>query len=190
MKRLGVCFSGRSNSGKTTLILKIANELIARGFKVAIIKHDPGDKAVFGAPHKDSARFFDTGAQVAVLSPRRTSIFLHHGAFSEDERINSIEHANKCEHFEISPLEYDRHANDELREIIKPFGDFDYLLVEGLKRLPLPRICVFRDEYDESFVPFSNAYATNITDLDLEPKYDLDDISGIINWIDANAKGL
>ena len=33
-------------------------------------------------------------------------------------------------------------------------------------------------------------YATNITDLDLEPKYDLDDISGIINWIDANAKGL
>ena len=79
---------------------------------------------------------------------------------------------------------------DELGEIIRHFGEFDYLLVEGLKYLPLPRICVFRDEIDESFVPFANAFATNLKQIKLSPNYDLDDISGLIKWIDANAKRL
>lgn len=186
MKRLGVCFTGRSNSGKTTLILKIAKELIARGFKVAIIKHDPGDKAIFGAPQKDSTRFFNIGAQVMVLSPKRTSIFLNKGFFGQAERINSISHNAKNENF-TTP---ENNGKCELNEILKHFDEFDYLLVEGLKYLPLPRICVFRDEFDESFLPFSNAFATNLTKIKLSPKYDLDDISGLIKWIDLNAKKL
>lgn len=186
MKRLGVCFSGRSNSGKTTLILKIAKELIARGFKVAIIKHDPGDKASFGEPQKDSTRFFNVGAQVAVLSPKRTSIFLNQGFFGGEERINSLLHNAKKEQFSTQ----NNSSEDKLGEIIRHFGEFDYLLVEGLKYLPLPRICVFRDEIDESFVPFANAFATNLKQIKLSPNYDLDDISGLIKWIDANAKRL
>lgn len=187
MKRLGVCFTGRSNSGKTTLILKIANELITRGFKVAIIKHDPGDKAIFGAPQKDSTRFFNAGAQVMVLSPKRTSIFLNKGFFGQTERINSASHNAKNENF-TTPENNNREY--ELNEIIKHFDEFDYLLVEGLKYLPLPRICVFRDEIDESFLPFSNAFATNLKKIKLSPKYDLDDIFGLIKWIDLNAKKL
>ena len=76
MKRLAVAFTGPSNSGKTTLILKVARKLINEHKKeVAIIKHDPGDKAKFDVEGKDSYKFSDTGAEVIVTSPRRTTYF-------------------------------------------------------------------------------------------------------------------
>ena len=75
-KRLAVAFTGPSNSGKTTLILKVARKLINEYKKeVAIIKHDPGDKARFDVVGKDSYKFSDTGAEVIVTSPNRTTLF-------------------------------------------------------------------------------------------------------------------
>ncbi len=75
-KRLAVAFTGPSNSGKTTLILKVARKLINEHKKeVAIIKHDPGDKARFDVVGKDSYKFSDTGAEVIVTSPKRTTYF-------------------------------------------------------------------------------------------------------------------
>ena len=75
-KRLAVAFTGPSNSGKTTLILKVARKLInEHKKKVAIVKHDPGDKARFDVAGKDSYRFSDTGAEVIVTSPTRTTYF-------------------------------------------------------------------------------------------------------------------
>lgn len=75
-KRLAVAFTGPSNSGKTTLILKVARKLINEHFKqVAIIKHDPGDKARFDVEGKDSYKFSNTGAEVIVTSPNRTTYF-------------------------------------------------------------------------------------------------------------------
>ena len=75
-KRLAVAFTGPSNSGKTTLILKVARKLINEHHKeVAIIKHDPSDKARFDIVGKDSYKFSDTGAEVIVTSPNRTTYF-------------------------------------------------------------------------------------------------------------------
>jgi len=75
-KRLAVAFTGPSNSGKTTLILKVARKLIHEHQKeVAIIKHDPKDKARFDVEGKDSYKFSDTGAEVIVTSPNRTTYF-------------------------------------------------------------------------------------------------------------------
>lgn len=75
-KRLAVAFTGPSNSGKTTLILKVARKLINEHHKeVAIIKHDPKDKARFDVEGKDSYKFSDTGAEVIVTSPNRTTYF-------------------------------------------------------------------------------------------------------------------
>lgn len=75
-KRLAVAFTGPSNSGKTTLILKVARKLIHEHNKeVAIIKHDPKDKARFDVEGKDSYKFSDTGAEVIVTSPTRTTYF-------------------------------------------------------------------------------------------------------------------
>ncbi len=75
-KRQAVAFTGPSNSGKTTLILKVARKLIhEHKMEVAIIKHDPKDKARFDTPGKDSYKFTDTGAKVVVTSPNKTTYF-------------------------------------------------------------------------------------------------------------------
>lgn len=160
-KRLVIAFSGPSNSGKTTAIVKVSSILQDRGFKVCIIKHDPKDKAMFDREGKDSFKFSQTGANVAVVSPNKTTIF--------KKETSSI---------------------DNLIEI---FEDFDYLLVEGLKVLELPRISIFRNNLDESYFKVSNALAVDETidkkdipdDLDI---LDLNNPEELINWIDKNAK--
>lgn len=163
-KRLAVAFTGPSNSGKTTLILKVARKLIhEHGKKVAIIKHDPKDKARFDVEGKDSYKFSDTGAEVIVTSPARTTYFSQ------------------------------RHK--ELDEMIRLFDDFDILLVEGLKNLPLPRISVFRDYIDSDYFAYMNALATDKS-VDLNryeiPKnidlLDLNSCEETISWIFKNAK--
>jgi len=66
MEYKAIAFTGPSESGKTTLIEKIALRLI-NDRKIAIIKNDPSDKAVFDRDGKDSDRFFKTGAEKARL---------------------------------------------------------------------------------------------------------------------------
>jgi len=156
-----VAFTGPSNSGKTTLIEKIARRL-AQERSIAIIKHDPSDKALFDREGKDSDKFFKTGADVAVLSPSRTTLFSH--------RERSLE------------------------EVCELFGGFDLLLVEGLKTLPLPRIAVFRNEIDESYLPVSEAIAIDesidISRYNLDSRLDildLNDVSQIVEWIDLHS---
>jgi len=73
-KRVAVAFTGPSNSGKTTLVEKIAKILIVDQ-KVAIIKNDPKDKAQFDVEGKDSYKFSQTGAEVVITSPTRTTYF-------------------------------------------------------------------------------------------------------------------
>ena len=161
-RRLAVGFSGPSNSGKTTLIVKIARKLIHKeGLEVAIIKHDPKDKAWFDVEGKDSYRFFDTGAEVIVTSPTRTTYFSN------------------------------RHK--ELDEMVRLFGSFDLLLVEGLKSLALPKIGVFRHQFDMDYLDYISAAAIDETiarsqipaGVDI---LDLNDIDAVIEWILQNAK--
>jgi molybdopterin-guanine dinucleotide biosynthesis adapter protein len=160
-KRLVVAFSGPSNSGKTTAIIKVASILNDSGFKVCIIKHDPKDKAVFDREGKDSFKFSQTGADVAVVSPNKTTLF--------------------------------KKSTSTVDEMIELFQDFDYLLVEGLKSLEIPRISIFRHRLDESYFSVSNAIACDETinsneipnDLDI---LDLNNPEELILWINKNAK--
>ena len=165
-KKLAVGFSGPANSGKTTLILKVARKLIhEHGLRVAIIKHDPKDKARFDVEGKDSYKFSDTGAEVIVTSPTRTTYFSN------------------------------RHS--DLDEMVRLFGEFDVLLVEGLKGLPLPKIVIFRQTIDTDYYPFMDALATDES-IDLDnyeiPKdvavLDLNNPNEVISWIFHNAKQL
>ncbi len=159
MKNLACAFTGRSNSGKTTLIEKLAKEL-ASTHKVAIIKHDPKDKARFDTEGKDSYRFYQAGASVAVVSSVKTTIMLQ-----ESRSIKSI---------------------------ATSFGEVDYLFVEGLKEIPLPRIAVMREEVEERFFPYIKAVAVDHTiNKKLIPQgidiLNLNEPLEILAWIDQNA---
>lgn len=70
-----VAFTGKSNSGKTTLIEKLIN-VLSQNYHVSVIKHDPKNKAEFDKEGKDSYRFFNNGANIAVISPLKTVIML------------------------------------------------------------------------------------------------------------------
>jgi len=85
----------------------------------------------------------------------------------------------------------------ELKEIVNMINDFDILLVEGLKTLPLPRIAIFRNSIDESYFDCSEAIAIDET-ID-QTQYaipesidilDLNNPAQIIEWINAHAKEL
>lgn len=89
-KRVAVAFTGPSNSGKTTLIEKIAKKLIVTS-QIAIIKNDPKDKAQFDVEGKDSYKFSQTGAEVVITSPTRTTYFSQHEK-TLDEIISMLNH--------------------------------------------------------------------------------------------------
>ena len=162
--RVAVAFTGPSGSGKTTLVEKVSKALIDDR-KVAIIKNDPKDKAQFDVEGKDSHRFFQTGAEMVVTSPTRTTYFSH-----REKRLD---------------------------EIVSMVNDFDILLVEGLKTLPLPRIAIFRDTIDESYLGCSEAIAIDHT---IDPKaydipahidiLDLNDLDAVLKWINTHAKAI
>ena len=163
-KRVAVAFTGPSGSGKTTLVEKVAKVLI-EDKKVAIIKNDPKDKAIFDVEGKDSDKFSKTGAEVVVTSPTRTTYF------SKREKT--------------------------LDDIVSMVNDFDILLVEGLKTLPLPRIAIFRNKIDESYFDYSEAIAIDDT---IDPTQyiipeninilDLNNTVQIIEWIHTHAKNI
>ncbi len=66
--------SGHKNSGKTTLLTRVIPVLTARGYKVAVIKHD-GHDFESDVPGTDSYRHQKAGAYgTAVFSPKRLMI--------------------------------------------------------------------------------------------------------------------
>lgn len=81
-KIVAVC--GVKNSGKTTLLAGLVEELVARGKKVAVIKHDGHDFSC-DIPGTDSDRLKKAGAYgTAVFSDSR--IFVHKTGTGEREQ--------------------------------------------------------------------------------------------------------
>jgi len=161
-RRVAIAFTGPSNSGKTTLVEKLA-KILLQSQRVAIIKNDPKDKAQFDTEGKDSYKFTQTGAEVVITSPTRTTYF--------SQREKSLD------------------------DIVSMLSDFDILLVEGLKTLPLPRIAIFRDTIDESYFDCSEAIAiddsVDISSYDIPSHIDILDLNNtleIIEWIETHAK--
>ena len=133
-----------------------------------------------------------------ILSPNYKVLIIKHDP--KDKAKFDVEGKDSHKFFKsgadtvvLSPTRttYFSHQKREVDEIIKALN-FDYLLVEGLKEIKLPRISIFRNNINKEYLPYSNAIAIDNsiqtpTDLKLDV-LDLNNTKEILEWINKNAK--
>lgn len=131
---------GRKNSGKTTLVCELVEELIHRGFRVATVKHTHHNHEL-DTPGKDSHRHREAGAAgVGILSPQMTAAFVP------------------------GP----REAVDRYATFQTMFADCDVIMVEGDLQSDAIRIEVWRSEVsEEPYAQETEGIAAVITDDDV-----------------------
>jgi len=71
MRVIGII--GYKKSGKTTLTIKLSNELTKRGYKVAVVKHINED---LDLTNSDTSKYKESLTQVAAITPKESVIFL------------------------------------------------------------------------------------------------------------------
>ena len=106
---------GRHNSGKTTLIVKLIEELVARGLDVGSVKHHHKSGFEFDVPGKDSYRHRQAGASEPVIA-----------APDQVARVCSLERELECS------------------EIVRSMPGHDIVVVEGYRKSGLPTIEIMR----------------------------------------------
>jgi molybdopterin-guanine dinucleotide biosynthesis adapter protein len=116
-----LCFVGRSNSGKTTLIERLIAELVKEGYRIATIKH-AGHGFNMDTEGKDSWRHKQAGAQTVIVTSKGSLAL-----FTDTEQEVGLE---------------------ELRERYVP-EEMDLVIAEGWKSEGLPKIVVVRDHIGE-----------------------------------------
>jgi molybdopterin-guanine dinucleotide biosynthesis protein B len=163
MRAIGL--AGWSGSGKTTLITKVIPVLIARGLKVATVKHAHHEFDI-DRPGKDSWLHREAGAsEVAVVSSRRWALI--HELRGEPE--------------------------PPLAEILAKLGPADLVIVEGFKRGAHPKLEIYRAAIGKPLIyPEDNCIVAIAADTALPnaqlPVLNLDDIEGIANVLQAEAR--
>lgn len=154
-----VSIVGKSDSGKTTLILKLLPELKRRGKRIAVAKHCPCgfDLDVKG---KDSWKFTQAGGEGTFLSSQETIALLRprEGLSNLKERLQNY------------------------------FSDFDLVLMEGYNNeAGINKIQIIRSGIGEVDSPLDEIIAY-ISDMSLDkdkPVYHPDDISAIASFIET-----
>ncbi|HHT47131.1 MAG TPA: molybdopterin-guanine dinucleotide biosynthesis protein B [Firmicutes bacterium] len=156
---------GYSKTGKTTYIRKIVRELQLKGYKVAVIKHDPLDHGDVDKAGSDTSYFFEEGSNAVVLSsPSRLSIF---------RRVEKD-----------TPPE----------EIIPLCGEVDCAILEGYKRWNYPKIEIWSSRKGKLKVNPEQLLAlvydraeekdTLMRSVPGVPVFSRDDIRGIIDFLE------
>lgn len=152
---------GKSNSGKTTLISQLIQELKGRGYRIAAIKHH-GHPTPFDQPGKDTFRHAAAGADIVIgASPVQLAIF--RSVDGEATRVEDI---------------VSRHA-----------ADVDLVLTEGYKRGPFPKIEVCRAIRSRVLLCETPELFAIVSDLHFQqpvPQFRLDDTSGLADLIEAS----
>ena len=112
-----ICIVGRKNAGKTSLIERLLPELITRGRRVATIKHDAHDFEI-DLPGKDTWRHRRAGSGTTIIASS-TKVAM------------------------VRLMEREAGLEELLRLVDR---SYDLVLIEGLRRSPLPKILVHRSE--------------------------------------------
>jgi len=114
-----VSFVGTSGCGKTTLIVKVIEELVERGYKVSTIKHDAHDFQM-DKEGKDTWKHKNAGASSILISNSKKYAMI----CDNDEREKSIE---------------------ELAAMLPDYTDI--IIAEGFKQELQKKIEVFRSGF-------------------------------------------
>jgi len=150
---------GKSDSGKTTLILKLLPALKRKGYKVAVAKHCPCgfDLDLEG---KDSFKFTQAGGEATFLtSPDRIAL--------------------------IRPK---KGASDIKENLENYFSDFDLVLMEGYNSdSNIKKMQVFRKIIGGHVLssPEIVGYVSDDSPRTDKPVYGVDDILGIVSFIET-----
>jgi molybdopterin-guanine dinucleotide biosynthesis protein B len=158
-------FAGFSDSGKTTLAVRVIGILRRAGYKVAVIKHDAHGH-YREAAGTDSGKYADAGADaVVVVSPGSTF------TYRRTERAFG------------------------LSEAIAGLHGYDLIVVEGFKSEVHPKIVVFRDTEQAEAVRLTDsnivAYAVKRSGIVPEsynnpgslPVLDIDDPEAVADFV-------
>lgn len=114
-----VSIVGKKNSGKTSLTVKVIEELTKRGYKVASIKHSHHTMEM-DRKDTDTWRHKQAGADVVV-------------------GVGSTTFFNVKKELDLNRLLF----------LIKHFDDVDFVVIEGFKRYNYPKIATSSDVVDE-----------------------------------------
>ncbi|TSA02834.1 MAG: molybdopterin-guanine dinucleotide biosynthesis protein B [Nitrospiraceae bacterium] len=152
-----LCFVGRSNSGKTTLIERVIPVLVRAGYKVATVKH-AGHGFDLDTEGKDSWRHKRAGASsVMVLSKGSMAMFadVPDQLKVEEVRDRFLDHT------------------------------YDLIIAEGWKNDGYPKIVIIRDQIGE--IPVSSegllaVVSDKSVDVDI-PLFGMDDVVGVATLI-------
>ncbi len=149
-----LCIVGKSDAGKTTFIEKLLPRLVARGLRVATVKHDVHGFSM-DREGKDSYRHKKAGACVSMISSP-TAIGM------------------------IRDADHD-HTLAELA--VRFLSDMDLVLTEGYKREAWPKIEVHRREVScELLASPDDGLLAVVTDEPLDvpvPQFGLEDAEGV-----------
>ncbi len=154
-----VSIVGKSDSGKTTLLVKIITIQKERGYRVATVKHDVHGFEM-DREGKDTYRHFHCGADgVLISSPKKMALI---------KRVES----------EASLSEFAEQF----------FSDMDIVLTEGFKSRDKPKIEVYRSAVHEKPLcgPGDNRVAiASDTPVDVDcPRFDINDAEAIADFIE------
>jgi molybdopterin-guanine dinucleotide biosynthesis protein B len=155
---------GHSGVGKTTLLTALLPMFLARGIRVAVIKHTHPDFEI-DYPGKDSRKLRAAGAaQVLLATPGRWALL----AESQMPAVKSLD-------YWLARL---------------PAGEQELVLLEGFKTAPVPKLEIYRPELGKPVLCRSDstikAFASTPSYLDWPrplPCFDMTDYPKILDWI-------
>ncbi|MBT5572541.1 MAG: molybdopterin-guanine dinucleotide biosynthesis protein B [Alphaproteobacteria bacterium] len=160
MKVAGIV--GWHNSGKTTLVVALVQELAVRGYRVSTIKHAHHEFDV-DTPGKDSWLHRDAGATEVMVGSGKRWALMHELRGSREP---------------------------ELEELIARMSPVDIVLIEGFKNASHEKIEVYRDGLDDLPIAYNSdsvvAVASDVELDQLNPdtiRLDVNNIEGIVDFI-------
>ncbi|MDH3975688.1 MAG: molybdopterin-guanine dinucleotide biosynthesis protein B [Deltaproteobacteria bacterium] len=153
-----VTFIGKSNSGKTTLLVKIIPELKKRGYRIATIKHSHHNVNI-DKKGKDSWKHKEAGSETVILMSGKTVSMVRE--YEEEPQVEFIR---------------DRFIDS-----------VDIVLAEGFKWTDVPKIWVFRKENSSTIIRKDESLIAVVSDDETDlgvPWIHIDDISKVADFVE------